>query len=179
VLSAGEPQTRVFPHDLGAVEVYLEPHVPPPHAIVVSATDVARALRSHLRRLGYQVVLVESRGERLRVGDEPSVRSIGDLPVASYACAILTDHDAPEVTEALAALLRSSVPFVGVMGSRRHVGHYVETLRGQGFTDDDLARIRSPLGLDIGGSRPEEIALSIAAGIVAAANDRAGGWLDR
>ena len=48
-----------------------------------------------------------------------------------------------------------------------------------GFGDEDLARIRSPLGLDIGGRSPEEIALSIAAGIVADANGREGGWMDR
>ena len=65
------------------------------------------------------------------------------------------------------------------MGSRRHVGHYVEELRSRGFTDDELARIRSPLGLDLGGREPEEIALSIAAGLVAARHDREGGWLDR
>jgi xanthine dehydrogenase accessory factor len=65
------------------------------------------------------------------------------------------------------------------MGSRRHVGPYVESLRAMGFTDDDLARIRSPLGLDLGGRAPEEIALSIAAGLVAARHDRDGGWLDR
>ena len=47
-----------------------------------------------------------------------------------------------------------------------------------GFTDDDLSRIRSPLGLDLGGKEPQEIALSIAAGLVAARTGRAGGWLD-
>jgi len=92
---------------------------------------------------------------------------------------LLTDHDAPGVTEALAAALRSPARFIGVMGSRRHVGHYVEELRALGFGDDELARIRSPLGLDLGGRRPEEIALSIAAGIVADAHERDGGWLDR
>jgi xanthine dehydrogenase accessory factor len=65
------------------------------------------------------------------------------------------------------------------MGSRRHVGHYVETLRAAGFDDGALARIRSPLGLDLGGRTAEEIALSIAAGVVADAHGREGGWLDR
>ena len=83
------------------------------------------------------------------------------------------------MTATLAALLRSPVDFIGVMGSRRHIAHYVEELRAIGFEDEDLARIRSPLGLDIGGRRPEEIALSIAAGIVADANGRDGGWMDR
>lgn len=178
-LETGEPTTRVFHHDLGAIEVFLEPHAPPSHAIVVSATDVARGLRSHLRRLGYQTVLVESRGGRATDADAPSVTSIGELDLDAFAAAVLTDHDAPEVTETLASLLRSPVPFIGVMGSRRHVGHYVETLRGQGFTDEELARIRSPLGLDLGGRSPEEIALSIVAGIVADRYGRDGGWLDR
>ena len=65
------------------------------------------------------------------------------------------------------------------MGSRRHVGHHVDQLRGIGFEDQDLARVRSPVGIDLGGRSPEEIALSIAAGVVAARSGRDGGWLDR
>jgi xanthine dehydrogenase accessory factor len=65
------------------------------------------------------------------------------------------------------------------MGSRRHVGRYVEELRTRGFADEELARIRSPLGLDLGGREPDEIALSIAAGLIAARHGRDGGWLDR
>ena len=75
-------------------------------------------------------------------------------------------------------MLRSPVRFIGVMGSKRHVGPYVETLRGMGFTNEEFARIRSPLGLDLGGKSPQEIALSIAAGLVAARTGRAGGRLD-
>jgi xanthine dehydrogenase accessory factor len=48
-----------------------------------------------------------------------------------------------------------------------------------GFTDDEIARVRSPLGLDLGGRDPESIALSIAAGVVADSYGRDGGWLDR
>jgi xanthine/CO dehydrogenase XdhC/CoxF family maturation factor len=65
------------------------------------------------------------------------------------------------------------------MGSRRHVGPHVERLRSMGFGPEDLARVRSPVGLDLGGQQPQEIALSIAAGIVADANGRDGGWKDR
>jgi xanthine dehydrogenase accessory factor len=66
-----------------------------------------------------------------------------------------------------------------VMGSRRHVGPYLDELRAMGFSDADLRRVRSPVGLDLGGRTPEEIALAIAAGVVADANGRGGGWLDR
>jgi molybdopterin adenylyltransferase len=179
IAAAGEPTLRTLTHDLGEIEVFFEPVVGRAPAIVVSATDVARALRRHLEALGYEPVLVEPREERIARSDGAHVRGLDDVELRADAVAVLTDHDAPGVTELLAALLRSPVRFVGVMGSRRHVGHYVEELRGRGFTDEELARIRSPLGLDIGGRSPEEIALSIAAGIVADRHGRDGGWLDR
>ncbi len=179
VLALDEPTTRTLHHELGDVEVYFEPHRRPPRALVVSATDVARSLRGELERLGFDVLMVESRPDRLTAGDEPHAPSVDDLELATYDVAVLTDHDAPGVAAILAALLRSPVSFIGVMGSRRHVGPYVADLVDAGFDPTDLARIRSPLGLDLGGRRPQEIALSIAAGVVAARNAREGGWLDR
>jgi len=178
-IATGDTGTRIFHHDLGDIEVFVEPHLPAPRAIVVSATDVARALRSYLAELGYESVLIEPRTERITAVDRPAVAVLDELDLGAFSVAVLTDHDAPGVSEILEALLRAGVGFVGVMGSRRHVGHYVDELRSRGVGDAELARIRSPLGLDIGGHRPEHIALSIAAGIVAEANDRSGGWLDR
>jgi xanthine dehydrogenase accessory factor len=175
----GEPELRTFHHPDGDVEVYLEPHRPPPRAIVVSATDVARSLREELERQGRSVVVVEPRTERITAADRPAVGSLEDLELRPDDEVVFTDHDAPGIADMLETLVRSPVRFVGVMGSRRHVAHYVEDLRARGVTDDELARIRSPLGLDLGGRRPEEIALSIAAGLVAASHERAGGWLDR
>jgi xanthine dehydrogenase accessory factor len=174
-----EPEIRTFHHEQGDVEVYLEPHGARARLVVVSATDVARSLRAEMERQGREVLLVEPRMERLTPRDEPSVPSLEDVPLAADDEVVFTDHDAPGITDMLGALLRSPVRFIGVMGSRRHVAHYVEDLRSRGFTDEDLGRIRSPLGLDLGGRRPEEIALSIAAGLVAARHDRGGGWLDR
>jgi xanthine dehydrogenase accessory factor len=112
-------------------------------------------------------------------GDEPAVSSLEALELRSDDEVVFTDHDAPGIADMLERVLRSPVRFVGVMGSRRHVAHYVEELRSRGLSDEELERIRSPLGLDLGGRRPEEIALSIAAGLVAANHDRGGGWLDR
>jgi molybdenum cofactor synthesis domain-containing protein len=179
VLASGEPQMRTFTHDLGEIEVYLEPHPAPPTAVIVSATDVERSLRSHLARLGYRVVLVEPRGERVLAGDAPAIAAIDAQALGDRDVVVFTDHDAPDVPAMLAEALRSSARFVGVMGSRRHVGHHVEALRDMGFADDEIARVRSPLGLDLGGRDPESIALSIAAGVVADAHGRDGGWLDR
>ncbi|MGZ8567155.1 MAG: XdhC family protein, partial [Actinomycetota bacterium] len=158
IAARGEPETLTLHHDLGDIEVYFEPHTAPPHLVAVSATDVARALRTAMQPLGYRTTLVESRDDRVATGDAPRVASLEDLDLDTNVVVVLTDHDAPDVVPVLTALLRSSVRFIGVMGSRRHVAHYVDTLRSQGFTDDELARIRSPLGLDLGGRSAEEIA---------------------
>jgi molybdopterin adenylyltransferase len=179
VFDRGQPELRTFHHADGDVEVYLEPHRAPPRLVVVSATDVARSLRAEMGRQGRDVVIVEPRVERVSPGDEPTVSSLEALELRSGDEVVFTDHDAPGIADMLERVLRSPVRFVGVMGSRRHVAHYVEELRSRGLSDEELERIRSPLGLDLGGRRPEEIALSIAAGLVAANHDRGGGWLDR
>jgi molybdenum cofactor synthesis domain-containing protein len=179
VRERGEPEVRTFHHDEGDVEVYLEPHGAVSRLVVVSATDVARSLKVEMERQGRQVVVLEPRAERLVAEDEPSIRSLEGAALRAEDEVVFTDHDAPGIADMLTTLLRSPVRFVGVMGSRRHVAHYVEELKSRGFGDADLARIRSPLGLDLGGRRPEEIALAIAAGLVAARHDRDGGWLDR
>jgi molybdopterin adenylyltransferase len=179
VQERGQPEVRTFRHEQGDVEVYLEPHGAPPRLVVVSATDVARSLRAEMERQGRQVLLLEPRTERIVPEDDPFVSSLDDVRLGPDDEVVFTDHDAPGISDLLTTLLRSPVRFVGVMGSRRHVAHYVEELRTRGFSDEDLGRIRSPLGLDLGGRRPEEIALSIAAGLVASRHDREGGWLDR
>jgi molybdopterin adenylyltransferase len=180
--SGSGPATMTFHHDLGDIEVFVEPHPAPPRLIVVSATPVAHELLGLARRLGYRTVLVEPRTERVseehRALADEVVGSIDGVELDTRADAIHTDHDAPGVVESLAALLRSPAHYIGIMGSRRHVGPYVEAIRGMGFSEEDLRRIHSPVGIDLGGTTPEEIALSIAAGLVAARTGRAGGWLD-
>jgi molybdopterin adenylyltransferase len=181
VYADGRPATRVYEHEHGSVEVYLEPHRPRPAMVLVAATDVARALRRHATALGFAPVLVEPRDERVASGDRafPIASAIDAVAIGTDDVVVFTDHDMPGIAPAIASALRTSARFIGVMGSRRHVGPYLEDLRRMGFTDENLGRVRSPVGLDLGGRSPEEIALAIAAGIVADANGRDGGWLDR
>jgi molybdopterin adenylyltransferase len=179
VRASGRAGTRVLHHDLGDIEVYLEPHRPAPRVVVVSATDVARALTAHLRLIGYRAVTVEPRTDRLLPEDGPHVASLEDASVTDTDAVVLTDHDAPYATETLAAAARSPARFVGMMSSKRHVQRHLDAIRALGLTDDQVARVHAPVGLDIGGRSAEEIALSIAAGIVADDHGRDGGWLDR
>jgi xanthine dehydrogenase accessory factor len=100
------------------------------------------------------------------------------LPESGSLYAVLTDHDAPDVVPLCAALLPRRPRFLGLMGSRRHTSPRLEALRGAGFADADLAVIRTPVGLDLGGRSAAEIALAIVAGLVATRRGGRGGWLD-
>ncbi len=182
VLSEARPTTRTYEHDLGSIEVYLEPFVRPVLLIAFSATPVALQLTRWARDLGFDPVLVESRGERVTPEHRAAARvqsSSDGLSIEGDTVAVHTDHDAPGVAESVAALLRSPARFVGVMGSRRHVAPYLQALRDAGLSEEEIARLRSPVGIDLGARTAEEIALSILAGLVADRRGAEGGWLDR
>ncbi len=185
VLEAGVASLRTYRHDLGAVEAWLEPYLGRPLLVVLGATPVAGWLLRWAPDLGWDTSLVESRPERIN----GELRSAAGRVVTSPAAldlshrrrpldAVHTDHDAPDVADHLAILLRAGARFVGVMGSRRHVGHHLEALARAGLGPSDVARVQSPVGLDLGGASPAEIALSILSGLVASRSGREGGFLD-
>jgi xanthine/CO dehydrogenase XdhC/CoxF family maturation factor len=179
VAEAGAPVLRTYRHELGSIEVYLEPHAPAPTLVVFAATPVARALLRLAPELGFRTILVETRPDRLKGADWPeAVGSLKELAslIGSDAYAVHTDHDAEDLVEALGALLPHAPRFIGLVGSRRHTGHHLESLRAKGVPDDVIARIQSPVGLDLGSVTPGEIALSILAGLVAVRRGGHGGW---
>jgi xanthine/CO dehydrogenase XdhC/CoxF family maturation factor len=105
--------------------------------------------------------------------------SLQEVRLHAGTFAVHTDHEAAGLAEDIAWLLRSPAAFIGVMGSSRHVGPHLRQLEQMGFGEADLARVRTPVGLDIGARTSTEIALSILAGLIAARHGRDGGWLDR
>jgi molybdopterin adenylyltransferase len=183
VAAGGGPVTRTYVHDLGEIDVFLEPEAARPVAVVVTASPVGLELLRAARALGWRTVLVEPRDERVLPAHREAADEVrAELDVDSLdadTSVVHTDHDAPGVVDSLAAAVRSGAGFIGILGTRRHVGVHVEPLRAKGFGDAEMARVRSPVGLDLGGRSPAEIALSIAAGLVAARSGRDGGWLDR
>jgi xanthine dehydrogenase accessory factor len=129
----------------GALEIFLEPQLPAPRVGVVGETPIALALVSLGERLGYEVGID---------------RSDDDVAV------VVASHGRGE-EEALERALRAGVPYVGLVASRRRGAAVVEELRSRGALEEhDLARIRTPAGLDIGARTAEEIALSILAEVV-------------
>jgi xanthine dehydrogenase accessory factor len=173
------PALRTYRHDLGSIDVYLEPYVTSPTLVVFSATPVAAALLRWAPELGFRAVLVETRPERLKDAPWPApIATLKELPDALGAeiYAVHTDHDAPDLVSALEALLPKAPRFIGLVGSRRHTGHHLEALRAKGVPEEVIARIQSPVGLELGAVTPNEIALSILAGLVAVRRGGRGGW---
>ena len=179
IADQGRPTQRTYRHDLGSIEVYLEPYVAAPTLVVFAATPVAASLLRWAPELGFRTVLVETRPGRLKDAAWPqAVTSLGELPGAlgQEIYAVHTDHDAEDLVAALETLLPKEPRFIGLVGSRRHTGHHLEALRAQGVPENVIAQIQSPVGLDLGAVTPGEIALSILAGIVAIRRGGRGGW---
>jgi xanthine dehydrogenase accessory factor len=179
IADAGAPQLRTYRHDLGSIEVYVEPHAAAPLLVVFGATPVAKALLKWAPEVGFRSVLVETRPERLIGWAPPAVTDLERLDslLGADVYAVHTDHDAPDLVRWLEVLLRKDPRFIGLVGSRRHTGHHLDALRARGVDGGVIARIQSPVGLDIGALTPNEIALSILAGLVATRRGRQGGRL--
>lgn len=180
IAAAGAPSLRTYRHDLGSIDVYVEPHAAAPTLVIFGATPVARALLHSASEVGFRAVLVETRPDRLSGADWPAaIKSLSDLAPALVGdiYAVHTDHDADDLVQALETLLPRDPRFIGIVGSRRHTGHHLDALRAKGVPPEVIARIQSPVGLDLGALvTPQEIALSILAGLVAIRRGGQGGW---
>ncbi|MFF2999922.1 XdhC family protein [Streptomyces sp. NPDC057950] len=156
--------------------VLVESSVPPPRMIVFGAIDFASALVRIGKFLGYHVTVCDARPVFATAGRFPDADEIvvewphrylerAQVDARTVLC-VLT-HDAKFDVPLLRLALRLPVAYVGAMGSRRTHLDRNRRLREVGVTELELARLRSPIGLDLGARTPEETALSIASEIVA------------
>ncbi|MEU3094492.1 XdhC/CoxI family protein [Streptomyces sp. NPDC006967] len=159
----------------------IESSVPPPRMIVFGAIDFASALVRVGRFLGHHVTVCDARpvfATRARFPDADEIvvewphTYLERTSVDARTVLCVLTHDAKFDVPLLKLALRLPVAYVGAMGSRRTHLDRNARLREAGVTDLELARLRSPIGLDLGARTTEETALSIAAEIVA---DRRGG----
>ncbi|MEX2982443.1 XdhC family protein [Streptomyces sp. C36] len=184
LLDAGRTGTVDLRED--GVRLLVECSVPPPRMLVFGAIDFAAALVRAGTFLGYRVTVCDARPvfatpARFPEADEVVVDwphrylATQDLDARTAVC-VLTHDDRFDVP-LLERALRLPVAYVGAMGSRRTHERRLERLREAGLGEAELARLRSPIGLDLGARTPEETALSIAAEIVAVRRGGSGGPL--
>lgn len=179
-LERGHTGTLVVPQDEAggatALTVLIESSAAPPRMIVFGAIDFASALVRMGKFLGYHVTVCDARPvfattARFPDADEVVVewphRYLERTAVDSRTVLCVLTHDAKFDIPLLRLALRLPVAYVGAMGSRRTHRDRDERLRQAGVTEPELARLKSPIGLDLGARTPEETAVSIAAEIIA------------
>jgi xanthine dehydrogenase accessory factor len=170
--------------EVGGTRLYFERHAPPLTLVIFGATHVAMPLVSLGGVLGLRTVVVDGRDrfatrDRFPGADELLVGMPSELaermPLGRESLVVLLSHDYKYDLPVLKAVLASEAAYVGVLGSRRRGRALLDFLAGEGVPAGQLARVRIPVGLDIGGTTPEEIALSVLAEAVAVHHGRGGG----
>ncbi len=160
------------------LSVFVESFAPPPHMVIIGAVDFTAALVRVARLLSYRVTVCDARAtfattKRFPDADEVVaewphryLRSVAaELGPRDAVCVL--SHDIKFDVPALQAALDSRAGYIGAMGSRRTHDQRLDRLRKVGVDDEGLARIHSPIGLELGARTPEETAVAIVAEIVA------------
>lgn len=159
----------------GKVLVYIEPVAPEPHLVILGAGHVGKALSSVARFSGFRVTVVDDREEYASSLKIPHAHNVIVSDFGSVFSRIITDRRSYIVIatrghnhdlDALKSALGTEAFYIGLLGSRRKRALLFKTLRGEGFSDNDIERVITPVGLAIGSVTPEEIAVSIMAQII-------------
>lgn len=174
-----DDQARVIDveSDDGPAQVFVQAFAPAPHMIIVGATHAAMPLSRMAKEVGFRVTVADARGlfatkERFPEADDV-IRAwpqdaFARISLDRYSYVVILSHDSRFDLPTLEVALKSPARYIGAMGSSATHGQRLDRLREMGFTDEQLARIHSPIGLSIQARTPEEIAVSILAEVVLA-----------
>jgi xanthine dehydrogenase accessory factor len=152
----------------GTLEVYIEPHVPRPQLVVIGHLPIAEALAALSSALGYEVIVMgwDASPDRFPTADRVSDHlDFSQIRSALHTYVVVASHGNYDEA-ALAGALKTNAPYIALVASKKRSAAVMEYLREAGISEEQLARIKYPAGLDIGAVTPNEIALSILAEIV-------------
>ena len=159
----------------GKIVVFIEPMLPDPHLVILGAGHVGKALSAVATLAGFRVTAVDDRDDfanrdNLPDADHIVVRDFSDalsgVAVNSDSFIVIATRGHNHDLDALKGSLRTEARYVGLVGSRRKRAVLFRFLKDAGFSDNDTARVITPVGLPIGSVTPEEIAISIMAQII-------------
>ena len=157
------------------LSVFVNSFAPAPRLLVFGAIDFAAAVARVGKFLGYHVTVCDARkvfatASRFPDADEVVVdwphRFLAATEVDTRTVICVLTHDPKFDVPVLEVALRTPAGYIGAMGSRRTHDDRLERLRESGLTGEELSRLRSPIGLDLGARTPEETAVSIAAELI-------------
>ena len=187
-MAAGSTATDELSCGQRTVRVLYVVAAPPPRFVIFGAVDFAAALCDAAALLGFRVTLCDARAVFATPDRFPSATEVVVQWPADYLAATSVDHrtvvcvlthDEKFDLPLLAVALRADVGYVGAMGSRRTHDRRVARLLEAGLGADELARLHSPIGLDLGASTPAETAVSILAEVLVARTGASGEPLGR
>ena len=151
-------------------KVFLTVHVPSPKLVITGAVHISQTLAPIGQLLGYDVTIVDPRTAFASIERFPDVKVIAEWPdvalpplgIDHYTAFVALTHDPKIDDPGLDVALKSDCFYIGALGSRKTHARRVERLKTErGFTDNDIGRIHSPIGLDIDAVSPAEIAVAI------------------
>ncbi len=174
---------EVMGSDLG---VSIHAFASPPSMVVFGAIDFSAALARLAGEIGYRVTIVDAReafvqsprfSEHAEVVVDWPDRYLATRELGANDAVLVFTHDPKFDEPALLAALETDVGYIGALGSRRTQANRAERLRAGGVTEDGLARINSPCGLDVGARTPAETAIAVLGEILALRSGKRGGRL--
>ncbi|HLQ32091.1 MAG TPA: XdhC/CoxI family protein [Chloroflexota bacterium] len=162
-----------------SAEVFFELFMPPPQLVVVGAGHIAVPLAAMGKMLDYEVVVIDDRvtfanktrfptADKIIVGDyEESVINL-DLTPSTFVVLVTRGHRHDVLS--LRKVIQKPLAYIGMIGSRRRVFAVLKLLKDEGVSLEHIAKVRAPIGIDIGAQTPAEIAICILAEIISVWN---------
>jgi xanthine dehydrogenase accessory factor len=157
-------------------DTFVEPFARPAHLVIIGAIHIAIPLHRLAKVMGYRVTVVDARAqfataERFPEADERVVawpdEALAGMTVDRSTAVVVLTHDPKFDMPALRSVLPTRAGYIGAIGSRKTNANRFDALREEGFTDEQLARVHGPIGLDLGGRSAEVTALGIMAEVTA------------
>jgi xanthine dehydrogenase accessory factor len=182
LLAAERSETRSYED----VDVFIDVYPLKPHLVIFGAVHVAQPLADFAQRLGYHVSVIDARSPLATRARFPNVEDLivawpdevyEQLTVGANTWIAILTHDPKFDEPALLGALKTNARYIGAVGSRKTNADRRDRLRAAGVSEEDITRIRGPIGLDIGGQTPEEMAISILAEMISVKYGRSGGVL--
>ncbi len=165
----------------GDTKVFLDVHVPGKTLVIVGAGHIAQKLSPMAKLLDFGVIVLDSREEYATQEKFPEADQVichhpaqtaDVVPLSANSYVVIVTHGHVHDKDALRSVINSPVPYIGMIGSRQKVRAVLSDLAAEGVDSNLLARVHSPVGLDLGGQAPAEISVSILAEIIADSNGR-------
>jgi len=169
----------------GQLDIFVEPVIPPPHAFIFGAGHISKSLSKVAALAGFATTIVDNRDtfanrQRFPEADEVFAEEYEDifpkLPINELSYLIIVTRGHRDDLRVLRLAVATEARYIAMIGSKRKVINVVKELEQEGIARERIKRIHAPMGLDIGAISPEEIAISVAAEMIAVRRNAESDW---